>query len=161
MTGRDGVRSLAELLDRFRGSRDVEARSDVRCGYCSSVVERVTLGIARRWFVEHSCVSGPLRLRRRLSAAEVLAESEFSQLSWLLTQRPSGEQWRAMDMQTHYGGVRLGLSGPSAEQVAHAARVNAALVRILGGVPTGRPPRMGQVVEFRPRQEAVTREAAA
>jgi len=62
---------------------------------------------------------------------------------------PSGDTMKEMDVTTRmYGGRRLGLTAPTAEQHAHAARVDETLQRLLGGVPSGKPPRTGRVVVF-------------
>lgn len=48
----------------------------------------------------------------------------------------------------YYGGHRHGLEPPTAEQLAHDARIDEILTRILGGVPTGKAPRLAPVIDL-------------
>lgn len=137
------VRSLAQVLDVFE-RRGVERR-DVTCGYCKQSVERVAKATARKWFVEHDCIGAPQR--PRVSRDERDQERMWSCLAWLLTERPSGGSWREMTVTTrYYGGHRTRLGKPTEDHFAHGDRVDAILTRILGGVPTGKPPATSAVV---------------
>jgi hypothetical protein len=61
----------------------------------------------------------------------------------------------------HYGGHRHGLTPSTDEQLEHTAKVDKKLVRILGGIPTGRAPqRTATIIPFPVNRRRLATEAA-
>lgn len=151
------VASLEDVAVAFKHTASREGRVTVRCAYCDGHAKQVVADTARRWFVEHACTN-----QAPPSVTEPLDETR--DFTFDLTLRDATVAWEEMTnmllgLERSYGGHRHGLEPATPEAIEHAARIDAALIRILGGIPRS-PARQSTVIEFPDRHVSLERIAA-
>lgn len=138
------VQNLDEIEALYNGGRSGRHGGvEVECYWCKRRSSRVVLAGALRWYLTHPPCHRPEQAKARLRSPEI--EPLTPKHEFALTERRLLDKWRVMETlllavdAVYRGGHRHGLERMTTARIQHEEHVDQILVRILGGVPVGKP----------------------